>query len=588
MEVSKKWLIIILMMLALASPAYARDYSLDSASAEVTVAGDGLVHVTESIDYSFTGTYREVFRRVYPPPEGSIQNIKIRCTPLPCESRVDTVTGGYELVGVLPTPTPEAITFIVSYDYLRGLKVYDDISELHYKIWGDEWDKALSKLTISVELPTDDGGQVRYWLHPGSFTKTSSLDGSRIFVETKSIPSHNWYEIRAVFPRLNNPDSGKVTVINRDGMQEILEVENNYIKKQARAENLYKVVWLLVFLALLMPYYIYHKYGREPEINYSGIYEREPPSESKPAAVNAIMRGSIGKPDLNAFIATIMDLVYQGFIELSEDQSETSYLGIFTRTKEDVTLKLAGSEEGLLDFESDVFNFLSAYASDGVLSWQKLKSELGKDDRFYKFINRWNKSIERQIRVERLFDSKGNHLLIGFSVLLLIVSFIAGIGIINVYPPNQFPQILNAVVPGLALFLIGIGSLAASLINEKGAGRFTVEGRLYHERWHGFRKYLTDYSMLKEHPPGSIKLWDYYLVYAVALGVADKVIKNMDLILPKEQMNTSTFYVFHHHPMFYSGFNSAYTSSNPSSSGSGFGGVGGVGGGFGGGGGGAR
>ncbi|MFV2041110.1 MAG: DUF2207 domain-containing protein, partial [Candidatus Hydrothermarchaeales archaeon] len=508
--------------------------------------------------------------------------------PASCQSRVDRISGGYEIVGVLPSPTPDRITFVVSYDYYRGLKVYDDISELQYKLWGDEWEKSLSKLAVTVELPGGSEGEITYWLHPDSYTKTTSTTGNTITVETGVVPSYTWYEIRAVFPRLESPDPGRVRILNQEGLSEILRVESDYAKKQGKAANLYKLFWLLFAVAITLPYYIYHKYGREPEIDYQGLYERELPSKSKPAAVNAIMRGSIGKADMNAFIATIMDLVYQGYIELEDKKTEKSYMGLFTRTEEDVTLKMKASGDGLLDFETEVFNFLSAYSDGGVLYWQKFKGELGRDDRFYKFINRWNKSVERQIRVERLFESTGNYLLMGFGIGTLLLSIIGAVLVLNIYPPNQFPEVKKAFVPGVSLLVIGLVSLALSVLNEKGAGRFTPEGRLYHERWRNFRRYLTDYSALKEHPPESIKLWDYYMVYAVALGVAEKVIKNMSLVVSKEQMNTSSFYAFYYHPIFFTGFNQAYTSSNPSSSGGGLGGVGGVGGGFGGGGGGAR
>ena len=590
MEVSKTGVIVIIVLLLIVSmsPVYARDYSLDLAKAKVTVAADGTVHVTESIDYTFTGTYREVFRRVYPPPGGSIEGIEIGCTPLPCEGRVDRVSGGYELVGVLPTPTPDRIKFVISYDYLRGLKVYDDVSEFQYKLWGDEWDKALSKLRVTVELPAGGEGETTYWLHPDSYTKTAEAAGNTITVETSVIPAYTWYEIRAVFPRLETPDPSKALIINREGMAEILRVESDYAKKEGKAGKLYLLLWILTAVAITVPYYIYHKYGREPEIDYHGLYEREPPSDSKPAAVNAIMQGRIGKPDMNAFIATIMDLVYRGYIELEDRQTEKSYMGLFTRTEEDVMLKMKASGDGLLDFEADVFNFLWAYSDEGVLSWQKFKGELGRDDRFYKFINRWNKSIKRRIKVERLFESTGNYLLMAFGIGTLAIGIIGAALVLNIFPPTQFPDVKKAFVPGASLLVIGLVSFIISLLNEKGAGRFTSEGRLYYARWRNFRRYLTDYSALKEHPPESIKLWDYYMVYAVALGVAEKVIKNMSLVVPKEQMNTSSFYAFYYHPMFFTGFNQAYTSSNPSSSGGGLGGVGGVGGGFGGGGGGAR
>ena len=76
------------------------------------------------------------------------------------------------------------------------------------------------------------------------------------------------------------------------------------------------------------------------------------------------------------------------------------------------------------------------------------------------------------------------------------------------------------------------------------------------------------------------------------LGVAEEVLKNMSLVVPAEQMETSHFYyVYHSFGQFGSGFESAYSSSAPSSAPSSYGRLGEQaewGGGSGGGGGGAR
>jgi len=125
-----------------------------------------------------------------------------------------------------------------------------------------------------------------------------------------------------------------------------------------------------------------------------------------------------------------------------------------------------------------------------------------------------------------------------------------------------------------------------STMFEKVLGHWTPEGKLYYKRWDNFRRYLTDFSALKEHPPESIKIWDHYLVYATSLGVAKEVLHNMSLVVPSEQFQGSNFYLMHHsYAQFGSGFGSAYASSAPSGGG---GGVSSVGGGSGGGGGGAR
>ncbi len=78
------------------------------------------------------------------------------------------------------------------------------------------------------------------------------------------------------------------------------------------------------------------------------------------------------------------------------------------------------------------------------------------------------------------------------------------------------------------------------------------------------------------------------MVYAMALGVAEEALKNMSVIVPKEQVQTSHFHNRVYVTGYSSDFSHAYQVSAPKSSSGGSHGVGGAGGGFGGGGGGAR
>jgi uncharacterized membrane protein len=125
-------------------------------------------------------------------------------------------------------------------------------------------------------------------------------------------------------------------------------------------------------------------------------------------------------------------------------------------------------------------------------------------------------------------------------------------------------------------------------------GRWTKIGREYYLKWKNFAKFLTDFSTLSQHPPESIILWEDYLIYATALGIADKVEKNLKKLVPEEiwEQESEHPYIYYM-PMSYlrSEFSSlrsvAVSSTSSTSSGSGGSSAGGAGGGSGGGGGGA-
>jgi len=120
--------------------------------------------------------------------------------------------------------------------------------------------------------------------------------------------------------------------------------------------------------------------------------------------------------------------------------------------------------------------------------------------------------------------------------------------------------------------------------------RWTEEGRILELKWKNFKKYISDFTLLKEHPPASIALWDFYMVYAVALGVAENTIKAMKDIVPDEEIRRTRTGPIVYSTIGLSSINSLTSSVHSTTSSSG-GFHGGGGGGFhggGGGGGGAR
>jgi uncharacterized membrane protein len=589
--------LLLLVLLCLVPSASARDYALEEATTNITIDPRGIVHVEESILYVFEGNYNEVFRILEVAPGESIQNIQGNCSDEVCTFRVEPTSEGYELIGVLPTPTPEKVNFFISYDHYGAVKVHSDVSEFHYKLWGEEWKKPLGSLRGSIVLPVENESELRYWIHPTDYTQDASVEHNVINIRTNEIPSYQWYEIRVAFPRIESPNSSLVQIDDAEGLKEILAIENEYQKKGSILKNLYYLTILFALFVLAVPFFIYLRYGREPKIDYEAIYEREPPTDSRPAVVNAIMQGKIGTPTMDGFTATVMNLANLGYISLLTIKSEENgAFGLFKSESEDILIELVspksyakaqGNLPELADFEKDVFNLLKKHASGNKISWDKLKKELGEGTDFYQFMLAWNKKVERHIVVEKLFRSTGNTYMSIFGMVTLIAAVVYFIVLSNYFPSNSFPLVSNMNILVILSGFFGLVMIIFSGAFEKVLGRWTPEGRLYYKRWTNFEKYLADFSALKEHPPESIKIWDSYLVYATALGVAEEVLKNMSLAVPPEQLKASHFYYVHHsYGQFGSGFGRAYSSSAPSSSGSG--GVGGVGGGSGGGGGGAR
>ncbi len=65
-------------------------------------------------------------------------------------------------------------------------------------------------------------------------------------------------------------------------------------------------------------------------------------------------------------------------------------------------------------------------------------------------------------------------------------------------------------------------------------------------RWQAFRRYLTDFSELERYPPPAVVLWEHYLVYAITLGVADRVIEQFQDLYPQVAATTASVHTFPH------------------------------------------
>lgn len=67
----------------------------------------------------------------------------------------------------------------------------------------------------------------------------------------------------------------------------------------------------------------------------------------------------------------------------------------------------------------------------------------------------------------------------------------------------------------------------------------TPKGKENSNKWNNFKKYLKDFSLIKEHPSSSMVIWNNYLVYATALNVAKFVQEAMVKLIPKEILDDS-------------------------------------------------
>ena len=98
-----------------------------------------------------------------------------------------------------------------------------------------------------------------------------------------------------------------------------------------------------------------------------------------------------------------------------------------------------------------------------------------------------------------------------------------------------YPRYSDVLLVGIGVCLIVNAALCLGTLvfNRRAWRRRTRAGQEEAERWEAFRRYLADFPRLQEAPPATLELWERYLVYGIAFGIAERVLQGAQLHMPE-------------------------------------------------------
>ncbi|MDO8624609.1 MAG: DUF2207 domain-containing protein, partial [Candidatus Diapherotrites archaeon] len=407
----------------------------------------------------------------------------------------------------------------------NAVTAYDDVGALTWKVWGDGWDPGVGTLSgeIVYPKPVSDPAQIYSWGHPQLDGKIGLVENRRLLFEIHNVPSHQWVEIRTAFPRDQLDAVPAYAIVkNEAGLEKIEQEEkNNAFKDQVHAALLPVIV--LAYLAFLI--WAYFKFGRDPKVEYDAIYEHDPPYDYGPATVQAMQSDVNRKPNTNGFVAEIFNLALLGYLQFERVKKE-KVLGLFgpdydykvSFTTPRKPAALTKSQENLLDILHKYNN-----QADSFLFSKFQENCKAKRLTFVSSYSNWQKDVQQETDNMNFFEPRTGlkRVLIGtalFAALLFIL-----------FPPFVF-------------FLIWIGLFSIPVLANILTKR-TPEGVLHHKRWKNFKKFLMDFSRLKQYPPETLIIWERFMVYAIAFGIADKVAQSMQVLVPQNEYAHSAIFV---------------------------------------------
>ena len=477
-------LLISILLFSSVSPLSAdddRSYTIDDAIINLTVEKSGLLHVDEAYLYSFDGEFNGVYRDIPLKSGERVRNVKVTAEgAYPVLQETDD-SGEKRLKIYLYADKAHTrkikdckVKIHISYDMENVVTLFNDVGGLQYKLWGDEWDVGVGHVKAVVSMPGDKNNT--YYLNPSEYNKTSSMKGDTLTAETTSIPKGEFYELLLLMPLSDfDSDAPYAKHVDKNGREMIEKNLEDSIQSRAMWAMSFIALGLLSLLSPIIAVFVYLRYGREPDVAYEGIYERDLPTEDPPVFINAMMKSrGLGDPDMEGFQATLLDLIDRKVISLDVQAGDFS-------TK-DLILKFERDDlKDLRRHERNLYNMLYSLSDGGVLNMSDLDSKLSSESSGKWFLGELDNFYESakseyltEETVSRYFNDRGSDIMmflaIGGIVMAAIMLFL---GLTTNLKAGIY------VLAGGAFLLVF--SIALIFLPDDIFGQWTPEGRVFYQ-----------------------------------------------------------------------------------------------------------
>ena len=443
--------------------------------------------------------------------------------------------------------------FVVSYKVTNAVKIHNDIAEFYRKFISATNKQNIDNVSIRITLPNGSqsyikGKDIKIWGHGPLNGEINFLDDNQVVLSSEDFNANQFLEARVIMPTALFTNVPAVSYTNRNALEEILKEESKWASEANNKRMMVKLEIilsvLLVFMAIIITLYLWTKYGKNHKTVFTGEYFRDLPANYTPAELSVLW--NFDKIKAQDITATILDLARRKFLRIDEETTEEKNIiwknKIITRYKVTILKTTADNlkqhEQFLLDyFIQHIASIEQTFYIDEIESFSKKHKKI-----FYQFWLSWQETVRIETEQYKFFEPPSNMPVI--TLISGLIIFVLGSIVI------QEKQVLGGglIVSGAILGLV-----------PRLFKRHAIEGREDFVKWRAFKKFLTDFSEMDKHEIPSLIIWEHYLVYAVTLGVADKVIKQLYLMFPDMKDGDITFgygwYYYNYNANSFNNFN---------------------------------
>ena len=514
--------IIFVVFISMVSSAFSSaSYRIDDLRIRAEIKKDGSVLVTEQVLYSadkINGILYNVDAKGY----GELKNLNVFYEEngefIPAVKQrgsqrgnftVSEDDGLYKIKLYYPLRN-EREYFAVRYILPQGVTVYKDTAQFNRKMVGENWEKSIRNVQVTVELPEEISKEKIYAFGHGPLTgNVEILNGREIKYTLENYYPGEFLETNILFPKELVSEINKKYIKNKNAFSEIMKMEKNFAeeanRERDRAVKIMGLKWAVFGAAacwiIFVGTFIYLKNGKRYKVKAPyGEYFRELPDDYTPAVAGAVVSRTAIKPE--HLFATVMDLVRKDFLELIEEGKQT----ILRRTEERDFTSLKPYEKYVLDWYINDMGDGMEVVLENV---EKYISGSRNAKKFYSKYQVWYKGVADDLKNLGIVKAKSKKIPTLLGVFTGFLMFPGGVFMAQKFGEPKFMIFTFGAIP----FIIFSGSKR----------KLSLKAEEAYARWSAFKKFLVDYSNLEEAKTASIHIWEHYFVYAVALGVAEKV-----------------------------------------------------------------
>lgn len=466
----------------------------------------------------------------------------------------------------------ETRNYQVKYKVVDVIKTYADCSELYWQLVGTDNAIPVTKLTGTIKLPkaVAEKNNIRGWAH-GPYNGNITVSEDKVYLDVDYLDTGVMVEARIavledLFSKNKRVDKSKFSEIlaeeqswadqaNREREKYIKDIE-----RSKRIEKIIAVAYIIATIALTI-FLIYNliKNGikarqtekrKMPKLDYFRDIPNKEASAGDAAYLYYHRNGSFRKNISKILSATLLQLSLKKYIAFSEDKTKAKpqvRINILNNTEQLETL--TKDEVTVLSMLKDVTrktNKVGEIATFTMKEFEKYAKD--KCEIFMKKIE----AIEVEVKSHQIVlknYSNENEKKVNQSTTKAILYVTFGItGVIVTIP--LFPWL---TIPAILLILNSIPHFSmAKKVNE-----LTDKGLEEKAKWVGLKKYMEDFSLLNEREVPDLKLWEKYLVFATAFGIADKVLKQLKIKYPELQNSDVDNYSYIH-MLYHSSLNNSF------------------------------